>query len=76
MSAEIRAIVREEISKALNVLARSANRYPDYDTDTIENTAAYMLEEVSERAARMVTHAEGCPTRSRWLDDCECEATS
>lgn len=71
---EVRAIVREEIRKAFKVLAEGAGDFPGYETDTIEDTAAYMLQRVSEGVADTLRHLPTCKIRNggRYYSDCDC----
>jgi hypothetical protein len=72
---EVRAIVREELQTALKVLQTQADRYPDYDSDTIEDKAARMLERVAERTADLLRHTPACTLRRNdgaYWSDCDC----
>lgn len=69
---EIRAIVREEIREALIIVSKAADNYPGYDTDTIEDVAATVVQRVSEQAAETVSHEAGCPVRDHWYAECGC----
>lgn len=70
---EVRAIVREEIRQAFKVLAEEAGGFPGYETDTIEDSAAYMLQRVSDGVADTLRHLPTCKIRnagSSWECDC------
>ncbi|MFB7919345.1 hypothetical protein [Streptomyces sp. NPDC056061] len=73
---EIRAIVREEIREALKVLQSAADMYPGYETDTVGDGAARMLESVAESTADRLRHGLECPVRARgaYYWDCTCDA--
>ncbi|MER5501318.1 hypothetical protein ABT096_29515 [Streptomyces sp. NPDC002561] len=73
---EIRTIVREEIREALKVLQSAADRYPGYETDTIGDGAARMLESVAGSTADRLRHGSGCPVRvnDAYYWDCNCGA--
>jgi hypothetical protein len=73
---DVRAIVREEIREAFRVLAAQASDFPGYETDTIEDTAARMLERVSEGVADVLRHASTCKLRNggRYYSSCDCGA--
>ncbi|MDX3551008.1 phiSA1p31-related protein [Streptomyces europaeiscabiei] len=47
----VRRIIREEIAAALTKLSEAADRYPSYDSDTIQDKAAYMLRDVARDLA-------------------------
>lgn len=57
---EIRAIVREELREAFRMLATEADRFPRYETDTIEDTAARMLSQVAESTEDKLRHTPTC----------------
>ncbi|KDQ65662.1 hypothetical protein [Streptomyces sp. NTK 937] len=71
---EVRAIVREEIREAFKVLAAQADDFPGYETDTIEDSAASMLQRVAEGTVEILRHAPSCKLRDggRWSWDCDC----
>lgn len=70
----IRAIVREEIQAAFKELAEQADSFPGYETDTIEDSAARMLQRVAEGTVEILRHSPACKLRSggRWSWDCDC----
>ncbi|WP_097964543.1 hypothetical protein [Streptomyces sp. or20] len=55
---EVRAIAREEIQAAFKALAEGASGFPGYETDTIEDGAARMLQRVAEGTADALRHAQ------------------
>lgn len=55
LEAHVRRIVREEIGKALGMLAREASHQDGYDTDTIKSYALSAITEAAEGAAGRVT---------------------
>ncbi|MGW6638529.1 hypothetical protein [Streptomyces cyaneofuscatus] len=71
---EVRAIVREEIQAAFKTLANEAGGFPGYETDTIEDSAAYMLQRVAEGTADILRHTSACKRRNggRYYSDCDC----
>ncbi|MFD4234242.1 hypothetical protein [Streptomyces sp. NPDC058542] len=74
---EIRAIVREEIQAAFKTLAEEAGGFPSYETDTIEDSAAYMLQRVADGTADVLRHTSACKRRNggRYYRDCDCGVT-
>ncbi|MEO3974402.1 hypothetical protein [Streptomyces sp. CAU 1734] len=73
-SETVRRVVREEIRKALNVLVSEAHSFPNYETDTLEDTAARVLERLTESALDTLKHPEDCPVRRdrSWYGSCTC----
>lgn len=71
---DVRAIVREEIREAFKVLVSKADAFPDYGTDTIEDTAARMLSKVAENVEEALRHTPKCKVRNghRYYFDCDC----
>ncbi|MFJ6237995.1 hypothetical protein ACIQH0_28400 [Streptomyces griseus] len=70
----IRAIVRKEIQAAFKELAEQADSFPGYETDTIEDGAAHMLQRVAEGTVEILRHVPSCKLRNggRWSWDCDC----
>lgn len=73
---EIRAIVREELREAFRMLATEADRFPGYETDTSEDTAARMLSQVAESTEDKLRHTPTCKLRidGQYYWDCDCGA--
>ncbi|MEU3285638.1 hypothetical protein [Streptomyces longwoodensis] len=71
---EVRAIVREEIREALKVLKDEAERFPSYDSDTLEDAAARVLGQVAESTESVLQHPPTCKIRNggRYYWDCDC----
>ena len=61
---QIRKIVREEISEALKVLKKQSSDFPDYETDTIEDSAVYAMEKVIGNTLYTLECDPSCDRRS------------
>lgn len=60
----IRELIRAEIRAAFNELSVSADNYPGYDTDTIEDVAANVLSRVARDAEDTLSHEATCQKRA------------
>ncbi|MER6485704.1 hypothetical protein ABT264_19375 [Streptomyces virginiae] len=70
---ELRRIIREEIRAALEVLSAEAAALPSYETDRIDDAAAYMIERAADGAIETLKHAPDCARRAeRGWRLCDC----
>jgi hypothetical protein len=63
----IRRIVREEIRNAFGLLEGTANEFPSYESDRLDDAAAHVVERIAGDAADKLKHAPTCTYRTeRW----------
>lgn len=70
--ATIRRVVREEIQAAFALVADSADRFPGYETDRMDDAAAYVVKQIVESTTETMAHDPACESRTQPWGMCSC----